>query len=1457
MANIAVGVCMGASTISFVRVESNGNGKANVSDILSVVHNGNPKGVFLDQLREFNPEMNPVVVTGRKFRNLINLTTISEPEAIEHGLEYIDESGREFSAVATLGGETFMVYTLDYSGKITEVITKNQCASGTGEFFLQQIKRMNLNVDEAVDISVSADPYKVSGRCSVFCKSDCTHALNKGIPKGEVTSGLAQMISEKVEELLKKTREGKFLLLGGVTQNKAVMEFVRKSNPSIEIPEQATYFEAFGAALFCLKNNVQQFKSFEELFTFRDSSFPFHKPLREFQEKVTFKNVKQSKARDGDRCILGLDVGSTTTKAVIIRESDNEILGSIYLYTNGDPIAASRKCYSELLVQIPEIIQIIGIGTTGSGRQIAGLHALTDGVINEIIAHATAAVYFDSEVDTIFEIGGQDAKYTYIVNKVPADYAMNEACSAGTGSFIEESAWESLGIKVKEIEQIAMRGSTPPNFSDQCAAFISSDIKTALQENLSKEDIIAGLVYSICLNYVNRVKGNRPVGKKIFMQGGVCYNKAIPIAMAALTGKEIIVPPEPGLMGAFGVALEVKEKIKLGFMEEQLYDLAELAGRDVRYKKPFICVGGKEKCDRSCSINLIEVQGKNYTFGGACNKYYNLRSRSKIDPVHFDFVELRRRLCFEKYAPMVELPEDAKSIGINASFHTHTVYPLYHNFFTRLGFNIVMPDAVEDEGLEREMTSFCFPGQLSLGLFQNLLNKNPDYLFVPNLLEMYVEDEEHYHIDYNATCVFVITEPFFLQQAYKEYKIADRLFAPPLNFASGFDAEEDKFIEIAQKLGIEDVNKAREAYRFAVDMQSAYETEMFDTGAEFLKYLEEHPEDYAMVIVGRPYNSFTEHANKGIPRKFASRGIYVLPYDMFDYRKEIVDVDMFWEGGKKILKIAKIIKRHPQLFATYISNFSCGPDSMIITTFRNIMGTKPSLTLELDGHTADAGINTRIDAALDIIKNYRKVSENIHDPDYTGYVMSQVTFDDVSGYFHTSNGEILPLKDPRVKILIPPMGDLTSEFFAAAFRAIGYNAEKLPDSDSEILHYGRAYLTGKECLPLILLAGGLVNYIENKWNGKDYIAFFNISSSGSCRIGQYPVLLNDIIKRKRLDNVAQFFLSTDNGYAGIGDNFSKYGILALMAADVLDDIRSAILAYSLDPIKGEEVFDREFKKVVALYTLKPEKIYDYLEDFSEVIRAEVPVRVPIEEAKYVALTGEIFVRRDNFAHKYLNRVFAKKGFVLKIAHITEWIYYIDYLISIGLIEADNSIKNRSERYIRSMYMHNAEKKIKKALAKSGYFTKINIEALLSHSKHIIPLEIKGEPGLTLGTALHEGFEEYCGIINLGPFGCMPTRFTEAVAIPEMKVEHKILAKRLNDPDYEISEVFNGNLSIPFLTIESDGNVYPQIIEARLETFTLQAERAARLMKLAKQKNGKAKHDDKKFNFFKSEKVQKE
>ncbi|MDY0045554.1 MAG: acyl-CoA dehydratase activase, partial [Syntrophales bacterium] len=737
-----LGVCIGASTLSIVEVLGGDTSERKISNVTIEPHHGNPQELFMRMMGEIDRNWyHGIAVTGRSFRHAVNLTSIAEPEAVERALLFVNGHNESPRAIVSAGGETFILYVLDRDGKIGSIQAGNKCASGTGEFFLQQIRRMGLSPDEAVELARSEDPYRVSGRCSVFCKSDCTHALNKGIPKGRIAGGLCRMMAAKVLEIIKQVPRRDIMIIGGCAQNSVMVDYLEEEIDNLHIPSEAPYFEALGAALWAAEHDTIPFPGKKNLLNGKGSLFYRLPPLKSAESLVEFKEVMRGKACDGDRCILGLDVGSTTTKAVLLRSVDDQVIASVYLRTQGDPVGASRQCYAALLEELgtTEII-LTGVGVTGSGRQIAGLHALTEGVVNEIIAHATGALAFDGEVDTIFEIGGQDAKYTYITNGVASDYAMNEACSAGTGSFLEESARETLGIEMEEIAEYALKGSSPPNFNDQCAAFISSDIKNAFNEGIRTEDILAGLVYSICMNYTNRVRGNRPAGNKIFMQGGVCYNRAVPHAMAALTGKPIVVPPDPGLIGAFGVALEIKRRITLGFMKEQKFSLTVLRDREIEYGSPFICNGGKEGCDRKCEIARIKLEGKIYPFGGACNRWYNIRSRIQVDTGALNRAGQFEKLIFDQYKKNADtssstLKEDqtlsfsplkatakenlagrkAQIIGINKSFQVNTYFPLYYHFFDALGFKVLCAGGVRQEGMDRKNAPFCYPAEIAHG----------------------------------------------------------------------------------------------------------------------------------------------------------------------------------------------------------------------------------------------------------------------------------------------------------------------------------------------------------------------------------------------------------------------------------------------------------------------------------------------------------------------------------------------------------------------------------------------------------------------------------------------------------------------------------------------------------------------------------------------------------------------
>ncbi len=1441
-----LGICLGASTVSMVHLTINkpddmaSENRPLVANAWTITHEGNPRKVLSDALAPLNLEdFDKIVATGRRFKDFVNFTAISEPEAVEYAYHYVRPPHMNCPAIVSAGGETFMVYVLNRQGRISNVITGNKCASGTGEFFLQQLRRMNATLEEAGRWAVDETPYHVSGRCSVFCKSDCTHATNKGVPKSQVTAGLCRMMANKILELLKKVDRRDIMVTGGTTHNRVMMQYLREEIPGLIMPKEAPYFEALGAALWAVENPTPEYKGGSPLFTSQCGIFDTLPPLKNFLSMVDFKTMGKDIVRKNDICTLGLDVGSTTTKAVLLRNHDNAILASVYLRTDGDPVGASRKCYGAILDQVtkhidPKDIAITGLGICGSGRQIAGLHALTDGIINEIIAHATAAVFFDPKVDTILEIGGQDAKYTYIVNSVPADYAMNEACSAGTGSFLEESAFESLGVKMEDIGDIALTGENPPNFNDQCAAFIASDIKNAIHEGARHEDIVAGLVYSICMNYANRVKGNRPVGQKVFMQGGVCYNRAVPAAMAALIGKPIIVPPEPGLMGAFGVALEVNKRIELGFIEKKVFDLDILACREVTYKDAFICKGGKEKCDRRCSIARIMIENRVYPFGGACNRYYNLRRSIRFDVENLDMVRVRRRLIFEKYgySPVTHQQAGKRGrIGFNRSFMVNTYSPLYSHFFGQLGFTPVVPDFLSQKGIDQRNAAFCYPAELAHGFFHTLLESKepPDVIFLP-----YFKALPTHIADFTSqVCPFVQGETFYLQTTFKNKldelkKRGTRIITPLLDLTQGDWAAQTSLVEAARSLGI-DSREAKRAFQTALEQQTRCFAEMKAIGRQMVSSLEDDPEKIMVVLFGRSYNAFVEEAHMGIPHKLASRGVNVIPFDFLDFDEEESKRHMYWGVGQRLMKAARMVKRHPQLFGTYITNFSCGPDSFLIGYFRDIMEQKPSLTLELDSHTADAGLETRIEAFQDIVSAYRRITaKRLSIPKINAYSPARILSENKAMKIKTSSGKILPITDSHVTILFPSMGKIATESLAAVFRGAGYQASAHPPADEAILKLGRANTSCKECLPLILTTGSLLNYVQHQKKENEVLVYFMPTTSGPCRFGQYSVFMNDLIQKMRIPDVALFSLTSENTYAGLGNGFEKRIWWAVVTSDAMEDIRSMLLANANKPQDAMAVFDDAWQQVVkALETGNFGFLLSCLKSVSFQLR-KIPLKKSAEEVPVIGLIGEIFVRRDGISRQYITEQLAGKGFAVRCAPVAEWLYYLDALALKGLSGEVFTPKKKLGVFIKNRFKTVYESKIKSILAQSGLIhnSAATVKTIMKNGARYISPTLGGEAVLTVGSALTEVASHACGVISIGPFGCMPTRLSEAILSETMNRKVKLSIEPKNK---QLKNLLNDMDELPFLSIESDGSPFPQLISAKIESFCLRANRLHRRM----------------------------
>ncbi|MCL2741920.1 MAG: CoA activase, partial [Oscillospiraceae bacterium] len=453
----------------------------------------------------------PALVTGNEGRGIFDMASTLEPICVEAALGAL---GIGADAVVSMGGEDLVVYSIR-DGKVSGSFSGNKCASGTGEFLRQQLARMDMALEDINGISPDAKAHPLSTRCSVFMKSDCTHKLNKReATKDDIVLSLSKVMAVKVADFLKRAKvaSGRVALVGGMTLNRHIIRFIREFAPDIEfvVPEEAPVFEALGAAALAPEYG-EPLPAPDKVALPGEVRFDSLGRLRDWLGKVTRHERPGSAYRPDGRYVLGVDGGSTTTKVCLMDMDSDEVVASHYGRTHGDPVGALKVCLRAVLADLgaaggASAPDVRLAAVTGSSREILGVFLGTKGVYNEIIAHSVGAAHYDAGVETIFEIGGQDAKYMLLNNGVPIDYAMNEACSAGTGSFLEESAAGDLSILSEgEIGPIALLAEAPLKFGEHCSAFINSDIRKAVGQGATREDITAGIVCSIVANYLNRV----------------------------------------------------------------------------------------------------------------------------------------------------------------------------------------------------------------------------------------------------------------------------------------------------------------------------------------------------------------------------------------------------------------------------------------------------------------------------------------------------------------------------------------------------------------------------------------------------------------------------------------------------------------------------------------------------------------------------------------------------------------------------------------------------------------------------------------------------------------------------------------------------------------------------------------------------------------------------------------
>ena len=1218
------------------------------------------------------------------------------------------------------------------------------CAAGSGSFLDQQAKRLKVNIEnEFGELTLkSLNPPRIAGRCSVFAKSDMIHLQQTATPDYDIIAGLCYAMARNFKSSIARGKklEKKVSFQGGVAANsgmvKAFKDIFELNEDEFIIPEYYAQMGAIGAALSLLEGEKDK-TAFKGLTGLREYlSFPGIRKGKEklyfnFPESKYFSQTLDFQVKEGEEttAFLGIDVGSLSTNVVVIDKNKN-VLSRCYLMTEGRPIEAVRKGLEEVGREVSGRVRIAGVGTTGSGRYLIGDFVGADIVYNEITAQAKAALEFDPQVDTIFEIGGQDSKYISLENGVIADFEMNKVCAAGTGSFLQEQA-EKLNIKIEEeFGELALNADCPVNCGERCTVFMESDLNAHQQAGVPREDLVAGLAYSIVYNYLNKVVGKKRIGNNIFFQGGVAWNKGVVAAFEKVLGKKVTVPPHHDVTGAIGAAILALEKNVSGKSNFKGFDLSR---KNYRLES-FEC----QDCANHCEIKKVVVEDENPLFYGSRCEKYDLEKKRAKKPEMPDLFEEREKLLFSLHREFSPLIARKGKIGIPRTLYFYEFFPFWATFFGNLGYEPVLSDSTNKriirKGVEVILAETCYPIKVAHGHIQNLLEKNIDYILFPSLINLKKEEinTESY------CCPYVQALPYILKAVYDFKNKNIKFLSSPVHFRRSKGALLKELAELCKGMRISKI-KLKKALKKAESCQQEFYRRILKRGK---KILENSSIKKAIVVVGRPYNTCDPLLSLELSKKLREFGCLAVPLDFIPAKPSPSSSsisNMYWKYGQRILAVSEFIKNSPGLFPIYVTNFGCGPDSFILQFFKHDLQGKPFLQLELDEHSADAGIITRCEAFLDSLESYQEEKRDIQIqmPHYC--------------------------KDGHKRVLYIPNMIEHSFVLKSAFIACGAKAEVMPESDEKTLILGRKYTTGKECYPCILTTGDIIKLVQRPDFDRDNSAIFMPKAEGPCRFGQYQNLQRMILDELGYKEVPIYSPDSRDSYSqvlNLNAEFRRIAWRGIVLVDLLNKLLWKARPYELNSGETEKVYQDCLES-----TCKAIERHDSLKVIIENIQKSF-TRVKTEKdgkRPLIGVVGEIYIRANRFANHNIIKKLEELGGEVRVAPIAEWFFYTNFMYKKRSLS-----EKRFKEYLKAAFKDLLQRKDEDSFYEElnailGNEHDLPVEKILKLASPYLHFTFGGEAILSVGKSIDYINQGFCGVINTMPFTCMPGTVVSAIS----------------------------------------------------------------------------------------------
>ncbi len=1390
--NHILGIDVGSVSIHIALIDTS----ANIIHTASSSHHGEVKSCLEWMLNDVNHDtIDWIATTDGTPSFIVKSQSYDGQLALIQAARYFHKT---FDAILHIGGENFSLSRFGEDQNYLGANHNTSCAAGTGSFLDQQARRLNLlGGSQQLSKNAQTNTKKIpdiATRCAVFAKTDLIHAQQEGYDIAQICDGLCYGLAKNISNTLFKHKDmgEKIIFCGGVASNICVKNHLETiTGHTLICDAHSEYYDAVGAAL-CLLNDITnqlpsdtiskidkiQIASPKDFFISSQKETALSYPGLELKQSTypdfdcfssyIFEDVEADIYIDPLTCdtsqgYLGMDVGSTSTKSILINNQGLPIAG-FYTKTASRPVLAVQKifkAYENFFNTYNIKIKINGCGTTGSGRRISGKIIGADIEPDEITAHAKAACNLNKDVDTIIEIGGQDAKFTLLKNGIVTSSLMNTVCAAGTGSFIEEQALK-LDCALSEYSQ-KTEGIQSPVASDRCTVFMERDINYYLAQGYQKNEILASVLHSVRDNYLTKVANIAQIGDCILFQGATAKNKSLVAAFEQKLNKPIHVSKYCHLTGALGVALILKEKKS---------QTSDFRGFDLWNKSIPVRQEVCELCTNHCKLTLADIDGQTLAYGFLCGRDYDTNKRVAIQSPH-DLLKIRKLAVPKNEPPTLK---HNFTIGIPSALHLFEDTDLWVYFFSKLGIKTITSKSLKNPvqiGKSLARAEFCAPVVSMHGHVQ-YLNERADYIFLPFYFEekQAVKDRRRQHCYYTQFTPSVISclqgidktkiiSPI-IKYLYTNFHTKLELYKSLKNISSDFMFS---FFDIST------------AFDEAVKHKETYKTALKN------KYLEHssNSEKMNVVFLGRPYTVLSKSTNNNIPQIFETLGVKTFFQDMIDFKDhDFSQIDpllkeIHWEYAAQILKTAFYAATCENLYPVYISSFKCAPDSFAIDYFKIIMErfNKPYLVLELDEHDSSVGYETRVEASVRAFENHRQSVVKTN---------------------HADISHLTPAFLPKIEnktVIFPNWDTYAGNLLVSTLKNEGYNALLMEENEQTLK---KSILTNTgQCIPLNAIAAGFIYTVEkNNLNPADCVLWLNPSEI-ACNIKMYPYHIKKILEKNKGGFEKSQIYKGELSFFDISFKASTNAYFAYMFGGLLRSIGCKIRPYEIHKGETNQVLQTVLKSISHAFETGGSKEAALKKSMSMFLNIDTHK----ETRPKVGIFGDLYVRDNDIMNQGLVQFIEDNGgevittpyykYVKIIAnsYFKKWFKegkYVSLISNSTLLVAMQTMEKRYYKYFGQI------------LDSSTFKVKDSYENILS--EYGIVQEHTGESMDNI-LKIHHIINENPDLklmVQTNPAFCCPGMITEAMG---QKLETKIKVPIVSIT-YDVSGGNKNKVIIPFL-----------------------------------------------------------